>query len=206
MNMRFLKLGKGMVRMTPFKRRGLFFLADSLLISFSLYASFWLRFDGAIPADLVRKFPFYFGLALIVKITFLAIFGMYSISWRFFGLRDLRKFIGAVSVASISLGAVYIGFRYRGSFSGFPRAVILADYVITLGALGVLRISKRAIIEYLSSSGRMIHGRTRVLVVGAGDAGSAIGRDMLINKKSKYFPVGYVDDNLSKKGMNIHGI
>ena len=206
MNMRFMKLGKGMVRMTPFKRRGLFFLADLLLISFSLYASFWLRFDGAIPADFVRKFPFYFGLALIVKISFLAIFGMYSISWRFFGLRDLRKFIGAVSVASIGLGAVYIGFRYRGPFSGFPRAVMLADYVITLGVLGALRISKRAVIEYFSKSGKMRRGRSPVLIVGAGEAGSAIGRDMLINKKSKYFPMGYIDDDLSKVGMNIHGI
>lgn len=206
MNMRFMKLGKSMVRMTPFKRRELFFLADLLLISFSLYASFWLRFDGAIPADFVRKFPFYFGLALIVKISFLAIFGMYSVSWRFFGLRDLRKFIGAVSVASISLGAVYIGFRYRGPFSGFPRAVMLADYIITLGVLGALRISKRVVIEYFSKSGKMRRGRSPVLIVGAGEAGSAIGRDMLINKKSKYFPVGYIDDDLSKVGMNIQGI
>jgi FlaA1/EpsC-like NDP-sugar epimerase len=201
-----MKLGKGMFRMTPFERRGLFFLADSLLISFSLYVSFWLRFDGAIPADFVRKFPFYFGLALIVKISLLAVFGMYSISWRFFGLRDLRKLIGAISIASIGLGAIYLVFHYRGPFSGFPRSVMLADYVITLGFLGALRISKRAVIEYFSKSGKMRRGRSPVLIIGAGEAGSAIGRDMLINKKSKYFPVGYIDDDLSKVGMNIHGI
>ena len=206
MNMRFMKLGKGVVRMTPFKRRALFVLADSLLISFSLYASFWLRFDGAIPADFVRKFPFYLGLALILKISFLAVFGMYSVSWRFFGLRDLQKFIGAVSVASISLGAIYMAFHYRGPFSGFPRAVMLADYVITLGFLGGLRISKRAVIEYLSKSGKITHGHARILIVGAGNAGSSIGRDMLVSKKSNYFPIGYIEDDLSKRGMSIHGI
>ncbi len=206
MTIRLSKLREGISRITPLKRRGLFFLADSLLISFSLYASFWLRFDGAIPADFVRKFPFYFWLALILKISFLAIFGMYSVSWRFFGLRDLRKLIGAVSIASIGLGAVYLIFHYRGPFSGFPRSVMLADYVITLGVLGALRISKRAVIEYLSKSGKMTHGRSRVLIVGAGDAGSTIGRDMLISKKSKYFPIGYIDDDLSKRGMSIHGI
>ncbi|MCX5843967.1 MAG: polysaccharide biosynthesis protein, partial [Deltaproteobacteria bacterium] len=206
MSMRFSKLKEGIGRVTPFKRRVFFFLGDSLIIAFSMYGSFWLRFDGAIPADFVRKFPFYFGLALIVKISFLAIFGMYSVSWRFFGLSDLVKLIAAVSTASLVLAAIFLGFRTRGPLAGFPRAVMLADYVITLGALGVLRISKRAIIEYLSKSGRMRHGRTLVLIVGAGDAGSAIGRDMLINKKSKYFPVGYIDDDLSKVGMSIHGI
>lgn len=204
--MRLSKLRESILRITPLKRLAFFFLGDSVLIGLSLYASFWLRFDGAIPAEFARKFPVYLGLALIVKVSFLAAFGMYKISWRFFGLTDLQKLVAAVSMASLSLVTVYLGFRTRGPFSGFPRAVILADYVITLGAIGVLRISKRAIIEYLSKSGRMQHGRTRILLVGAGQAGSAIGRDMLINKKSKYFPVGYIDDDLSKRRMSIHGI
>ena len=206
MNMRLSKLRENKLRITPLKRRVLFFLGDSILIGFSLYASFWLRFDGAIPAEFARKFPGYFGLALIVKVSFLAAFGMYKVSWRFFGLSDLQKLIAAVSMASLGLVAVYLSFRTRGPFSGFPRAVMLADYVITLGTLGMLRISKRAIIEYLSKSGRMQHGRTRILIVGAGQAGSAIGRDMLINNKSKYFPIGYIDDDLSKRRMRIHGI
>jgi len=192
--------------MTPLKRLAFFLLADSLLIAFSLYVSFWLRFDGAIPAEYILKFPAYLGLALVVKISFLAAFGMYKVSWRFFGLSDFVKLIAAVSTASLVLALIYLGFRTRVPFAGFPRAVMLADYVVTLGALGVLRISKRAVIEYISKSGRMRHGRTRILIVGAGDAGSVIGREMLINKKSKYFPVGYIDDDPSKRGMNIHGI
>jgi FlaA1/EpsC-like NDP-sugar epimerase len=206
MNMSYLKLKENILRMTPLKRRVFFFLADSLLVTFSLYASFWLRFDGAIPANSAQKYPAYLGLSLIVKISILAAFGMYNISWRFFGLSDFIKLIAAVSLASFVLVAVFLGFRAPGPVSGFPRAVMLADYVITLGALGLLRISKRAVIEYLSKSGRMRHGRTRVLIVGAGDAGSAIGRDMLVSKKSKYFPVGYIDDDSSKRGMSIHGI
>ena len=141
MSMRFSKLREGLVRMTPRKRLVFFLLADSLLSAFSLYASFWLRFDGAIPAEFARKLPVYLGLALIVKITILAVFGMYSVSWRFFGLSDFVKLIAAVSTATIVLAAIYLGFRTRGPFAGFPRSVMLADYVITLGFLGVLRIS-----------------------------------------------------------------
>lgn len=199
-------LRQGVLQMTPFKRVVFFLLADSIVIVFSLYASFWLRFDGAIPSEFALKIPACLGLALIVKIASLTGFGMYKISWRFFGLSDLLKLIAAVSVSSLVLAALYLGFRTRGLFSGFPRAVILVDFVLSLSALGVLRISKRAVIEYLNKSGRIRHGRTRILIVGAGDAGSAIGREMLINKKSKYFPVGYIDDDLSKQGMSIQGI
>ena len=206
MNTRLSKLRESIVLVTPLKRRVFFFLADSLLIAFSLYASLWLRFDGAIPAEYIFRLPAYFGLALIVKISFLSAFGMYKISWRFFGLSDLVRLIAAVSSASLVLATVFLGVRTSELFAGFPRAALLADYVITLGVLGLLRISKRAVIEYLSKQGKMRHGRTRILIVGAGEAGSAIGRDMLINKKSKYFPVGYVDDDLSKRGMKIHGI
>ena len=206
MNMRFSKLKEAIVRMTPLKRRIFFFLADSLLITLSLYASFWLRFDGAIPRGHILKFPAYLGLTLALKISLLAIFGMYNMSWRFFGLGDLQKLAAAVTLASLGLVAVHLVSQSGGPFSGFPRAVILADYVISLGALGLLRISKRAVIEHLSKPGKMRHGQTRILIVGAGAAGSAIGREMLVNKNSKYFPVGYIDDDLSKLRMSIQGI
>src|SRR4030042_6822010 len=149
MNKRFSKLKEGMFQMTPLSRLAFVFLADLLLIAFSLYASFWLRFDGAIPAEYKIKLPAYFGLVLLVKVSLLAAFGMYKISWRFFGLSDLVKLIAGVSTASLVLAAVYLSFRPGGTLSGFPRAVILADYVITLGSLGVLALSKRALLEYI---------------------------------------------------------
>ena len=200
------KVMKRIVRITPLKRLIFFLAADSILITFSLYSSFWLRFDGAVPAEYMEKIPAYLALTLAVKLSFIAAFGLYKASWRFFGLSDFVKLISAISAASICLAAIYLGFRTRGPFAGFPRTVMLADYVITLGTLGLLRISKRAIIEYFGKSAKLRAGRSRVLIVGAGAAGSAIGRDMLVTRKSKYFPVGYVDDNPSKKGMSIHGI
>jgi len=193
-------------RLNMFKRRLFFLIADSMLIAGAVFISFWLRFDGAIPALYLNNLKYYVALALAVMLTMLLVHGMYDISWRFFGLKDLLKLFSAITISSIVLGFALFVFKTYLPIPTFPRSVLLVDYILTLGSIGVLRISKRAVIEYLSRVGRMRHGRTQILIVGAGEAGSAIGRDMLINKKSKYFPIGYIDDDLSKRGMNIHGI
>jgi len=195
-----------LVRINMFKRRLFFLIADSILIAWAVFVSFWLRFDGAIPAAYLNNLKYYIALALAVMLTMLLVHGMYDISWRFFGLKDLLKLFSAITLSSVLIGLAFFLFKGYLAFPTLPRSVLLVDYVLTLGSVGVLRISKRAAIEYVSKAGRMRHGRTRILIVGAGDAGSAIGREMLINKKSKYFPVGYIDDDPSKRGMNIHGI
>jgi FlaA1/EpsC-like NDP-sugar epimerase len=75
-----------------------------------------------------------------------------------------------------------------------------------MGFIGSLRISKRVVKDYFNKAGRMKRGRTKILIIGAGSAGVQIGREMFNNRKSKYFPVGYIDDDPAKKGLNINGI
>ena len=197
---------KTLFRLTLLKRRIFFLVSDAVLIAGSMFLSFWIRFDGAIPDSYSANLKNYIAIALAVKLTILLVHDMYDVSWRFFGLKDLLKLFSAVTLSSLVLGLAAVLYKSSDYMPTLPRSVVLVDYLLTLGSIGVLRISKRAVIEYIGKSRRMMRGRARVLIVGAGDAGSVIGRDMLVNKQSKYFPVGYIDDNPSKKGMSIHGI
>lgn len=200
------RLEASLFRLTLFKRRLFFLASDAVIIAGSLFLSFWLRFDGVIPEVYAVNLKYYVAIALAVKLAILLVHDMYDVSWRFFGLKDALKLFSAITLSSLVLGLAAVLYRGTEYFPTLPRSVVLVDYLLTLGSIGVLRISKRAIIEYLGKSRRMRQGRSRVLIVGAGDAGSSIGRDMLVTKKSKYFPVGYVDDDKSKIGMSIHGI
>jgi FlaA1/EpsC-like NDP-sugar epimerase len=195
-----------LLRVTRAKRRTFFLVADAVLIAGAMYLAFWLRFDGAIPPPYKSNLRYYIELALVIKLALLFLHGLYDISWRFFGLKDLLKLFSAVTLSSLVIGAASLLYKSTAFFPTLPRSVVLVDYVLTLGTIGVLRISKRAVIEYLGKGARARHGRLRTLIVGAGDAGSTIARDMLINKKSKYFPIGFIDDNLSKRGMSIQGV
>jgi FlaA1/EpsC-like NDP-sugar epimerase len=199
------QLGR-LFRLTPLKRRIFFLVSDSTLIAASMFVSFWLRFDGTIPGVYSINLIFFISIALVIKLTVLLGCGLYDVSWRFFGLKDLLKLVGAITLSSVVIGLAALLYKGTRYFPTLPRSVLLVDYLLTLGAIGVLRISKRAAVEYLGKSRRMLQGKARVLIVGAGDAGSSIGRDMLVNKKSRYYPIGYIDDDLSKKGISIHGI
>ena len=86
------------------KRRTFFLLSDAALIAASMFASFWVRFDGVIPEVYAANLKYYIAIALAVKLIILLVHDMYDVSWRFFGLKDLLKLFSAVTLSSIVLG------------------------------------------------------------------------------------------------------
>ena len=197
---------KELFRVTVWKRRAFFLLADILIISFSLYAGFWLRFDGKIPEENLTRFPFYLLVALAVKLILLRLSGMYGFSWRFFSVLDQGRLTTALTLSSLIMAGIFLGFRRSAALGGMPRSVLLVDYVISLAMMTALRISKRVFREYLRKRERVLKGRSRVLIFGAGEAGNSIAQEMLRNPKSAFVPVGFVDDDLAKKGLSLNGV
>ena len=83
----------------------------------------------------------------------------------------------------------------------YPRSIYLIDTLLLITALGAFRDARRAWRESWPQG----HAK-KVLVVGAGDAGEMIVRDMRHNPRHEYEPVGLVDDDPSKRGEQIHGV
>jgi len=196
------------LKKTSFKRRVFFFVSDAIFISFSIYASFWLRYNGVFPENSTQTLLLYILLALIIKLSFLIFYNLYDISWRFVSMEDLIKIFKALSIATIFLGMTMFFLRVYTQFKAlpFPRSTLLVDYLISFFLIASLRISKRAILEGIKSTFKSKEGKTKVLIYGAGGAGEQIVREMLRKKNSNYFPVGFVDDSPTKQGIIIHGI
>jgi FlaA1/EpsC-like NDP-sugar epimerase len=96
-------------------------------------------------------------------------------------------------------------------FVGFPRAVLVIDWVLSLLAVGGVRFSLRLLAEtraqHLAGGGkRGSSRRQRVLIVGAGDAGAMVVRELQKNPQINQIPVGFLDDNPSKQKQQIHGV
>ena len=185
------------------KRVFLFLIGDVLLLSLALYGAFLLRFEGQIPQQNLARLGFYMLIVLGVKLPIFYLMGLYRMSWAYVSFNELIAVFKAVNLSSVVLGAVFFIIRGEQIGGTFPRSILVLDYFLTLFAIGGLRSAKRiylGLFRGFSSQGK------RVLVVGAGDAGEQIVRAMLQEKRSQYFPVGFVDDDPAKQGIAIHGV
>jgi len=174
---------------------------DAVLIALALYLSFFARFEGQIPDQWLGNLGAFLGVALAIKLLVFYLFGLYRMSWAYVSFSELVSVFKAVSTSSILLGTLY--FLLQGEGWSFPRSILILDYFLTLFLIGGVRSAKRIYTGWFGGvSGR---GR-RALIVGAGDAGEQVLRAMLSEKRSRYLPVGFVDDDEAKQGMSIHGV
>lgn len=122
-------------------------------------------------------------------------------TWQRAGLLDLRLLARAVALATLVMFAA--GFLFQ-QWLQLPRSVPLLAGVLGLLLLGGVRLSARLIHE----SGRAQQGgeRKRVLIVGAGDAGSLIAREMQRHPEAGLHPIGFVDDEPRKRGQRMVGL
>jgi len=167
-----------------------------VLAVFSSTLAVWLRFDGIIPAALMAAyFQTLPALLLLRFVTFFA-FGLYGGLWRYTGVWDLSRIVLAVLVSS---AAIYLTLYRPLGPAIYPRSIIIIDSLLLISMIGGIRLAWRI----LPSAVRGRQGR-RVLIVGAGDAGEMIVREM--RKRSGYEPVGFIDHDPGKRGRTIHGV
>ncbi len=182
-------------------------LLDLPLIAVAAFGAFALRFDWVF-LTYRREFPWFLIAALLIKPTVLYMFGMYGRYWRYATATDLVAVTIASIAASVAM-AVYVGlgtaFHTTGDFS---RAVLPIDWLLTLALIGGMRMSVRIIGEAQQKAQRAATAGTlkRVLVIGAGEAGAMVVRELQRNPQLGIMPVGFLDDAPAKLGKWIGGV
>ncbi|MCS7187129.1 MAG: nucleoside-diphosphate sugar epimerase/dehydratase [Armatimonadota bacterium] len=184
--------------------RGLFFLfSDAILLSAAFYLAFWFRFEGAIPEKEWQVLWIFLPAILPLKIFWNALFRLYNIEWALVGMPELLRVLKASTVSSLCLTAAVFSLQYYTNALLVPRSVIFLDWLLSFIFIASLRVSKRLYLYDLRA--RRSDGKKRVLIVGAGMAGEALVREIR-RTNNQYFPVGFVDDNPSKKGTYIQDV
>jgi FlaA1/EpsC-like NDP-sugar epimerase len=181
----------------------LFLGSDAILFVLAFYLSFYIRFEGAIPDIHLRQFFTYLPVFVGLKIIALYLFQIHRFTWSYVGLYELLKIFKVLTVCSLVLSSLILFLAYEESFKGFPRSIFLIDYALSLIFVGGFMISKRV---YLHDKRYPLLEQKRTLIIGAGNAGEQIVRDMKRTKDSPYLPVAFVDDDPAKKKVMIHGI
>jgi FlaA1/EpsC-like NDP-sugar epimerase len=192
--------------MTPI-RKIIFLLTDIICISFSLVAAIWLKFDKLDPQHihyLLMMIPI---LIPVCIISFWAM-GLYNRTLRFTSIADMVAVFTAVTGCSmLKLSSVYF-------LESFPylSAVFIIDWMLSLILIGSSRIAPRIILNMaeLTPVRNWLFNKTnespkRVLIVGAGQGGESVLREIKRNFNLPISVVGLVDDDPKKLGQIIHG-
>ena len=158
----------------------------------------------------VPSFLWMLGIAVIIRPLVYYFFGIYLRLWRYASIRELLLILSAVTTASIIISGIMLGLFLSKVFPGFPRSVLIIDWLLSIMFAGGLRFIFRLMAENpsLADNSSLIqplHNKL-VLVIGAGDAGAMVVRELQKNPQLNMNPIGFLDDDPSKKDSKIHGV
>ena len=144
-------------------------------------------------------------IALAVKIPVYYFFGLYRRLWVYASTNELRLITVAVTTASVmSSGLMLLLVNFGWIQPGMPRSALGIDWLLSLVLVGGSRLALRILAEQPLSQRR--DSAKRALIVGAGDAGALVARELQKSSLLNLNPIGFLDDDPSKQNQEIYGV
>jgi FlaA1/EpsC-like NDP-sugar epimerase len=167
------------------------------LIFFSLIFAWLLRFEFTLPlrSVLFSAFP----LLALMRVAAIFRYNLLHGYWRYTGVSDAEDVIKAVAVGS---SGFLVAERWVLGITNFPLSIYVIEAVLTTAALGGVRLLSRQLLQAIEQSHATGY-KKQVVIVGAGDAGTMLAGEL---PRSGFTPVGFVDDDLRKKGIKLCGV
>ena len=194
-------------RITEKRRSYLIIIYDIMMIVAGLFLAFILRYDFRIPAGSLIDLGGYLLWALPVKLSVFYFFGLYRGMYRYTSIWDLVNVVKATVTAALIINSVFL---IVPLFRVIPPSILFLDFVFTAGLIALIRLSVRMYFSRVAVTGpkriKNLNANTRLLLLGAGNTGEKIARDILTNFSEDFKIVGFLDDNPGKIGSSIHGI
>jgi UDP-GlcNAc:undecaprenyl-phosphate/decaprenyl-phosphate GlcNAc-1-phosphate transferase len=172
---------------------------DACLIVLSYYTAFLLRYEDQVRqhASLILvSLP----VVMICQLSVLALLKVHQLIWRYVGLDDILRVIVACVLAVLASVTVLVAID---GFRGYSLAVFVLDWLLLVSSISGSRIFFRLLVRWLRP-GAVVSNP--VLIYGAGDGGVLVLRELINNPSLGRTPVGFVDDDPGKQGLQIQGI
>lgn len=177
-----------------------FLLLDGVVLALMPVLALLIRFEGVLPdrelALLLGWLPWFVAISLVVFYAY----GMYHRIWHYARVRDLVAIVGAVS---LSVAIVFVLDIFTGT--RIPRSIYVLSWMLSIGSVGMSRLAFK--INWNNLSYGLDGGiqKKQVLIVGAGDAGAMMMREIEHNDAATMNIVGFIDDDMRKQGSRLSG-
>ena len=175
---------------------------DAIAVAGAFYIALVLRYEFAPPLGSLSQLTLALPLVILVFLGSFALLGIYSRKMKFASFDEVWAIVRATGfVTVIILGCLVL----VGSLRAYvPIGVAISGAAVSLLTLSAMRLGYRLIFERRAQ--RASHAGARVLLVGAGEAGEIIARDMMRNPECGYAPMAFVDDNPFKGNLVLQGV
>lgn len=176
-------------------------ITDIIIVNIAIYMALLLRFDGKIMTHYKEIYYNTFLVLTFIKIIVYIMMGLYSSLWRYASIDELLQifFATAIETALCYLYGEYFNVR-------LPRSVYIISWFITFIFIGGSRLSYR-ILRRLNNLVRFDKSeKSRVMVIGAGEAGSMVIKELKKHDELNSVPVAIIDDDTHKHRSFIHGV
>ncbi len=181
-------------------RRIIIVLSQVCLIIATYYMSCLLSQHFGLDPATRHAFAISLPVLVLIKLGFFYRYGLLSGWWRYVGMSDL---VDITKAAVASTWVFYLLSIFVLKMPGLASSTIVIDLLLTILVIGGARFAVRA---YTEGAYKSFAANRNTLIVGAGAAGSAILRELKQNPTLDYYPIGFVDDDVSKHGVKIHGV
>jgi FlaA1/EpsC-like NDP-sugar epimerase len=176
---------------------------DAIFIALALFLALVLRFEGDLSGQYVQYvnnasylLPYY----IILTIAFMHIFRLYHRMWQYASIGELYGILKATTTSSVLIVLCI----YTIDLPHLPRSVYILTWLLISGFIGGSRLGWRILRDYLVSQ-KNSQGKN-ALIIGAGDGGAMVARELLNNSSLNLNPVGFIDDNRYKQKMAVYDV
>lgn len=181
-----------------------FILLDALILLLTPTLALMLRLDTVIiPQEFWLALVGYTLAALAIRLVVFWKLGLYSRYWKYASVEELLQIGTAVVVSTFILTILVLMVRAIYPPFVFARSILIIDSLLVLLAVGGIRFSVRFMESRRYS---LAEDSQRALIMGAGDAGEKVARELLKTPETKTIPIGFLDDDPLKHNMFIHGL
>ncbi len=184
-------------------RKKMIIFAHVVLFIFAYFLAFALRFDFEIPQNHMTVMLISLPLIIAAQAFIFRWFNLYQGWWRYVSVNDLVLILKASLCSSVAIMVVAHLF-FPGL--GLPRSIAFLDFGLTVFLVGGSRFLIRVFLEgYLGMLPRPDGNSHRVLIIGAGNSGETLTREIHKHPELNYSIVGFLDDSPYKENTRIHG-
>ncbi len=182
-------------------RKILLIIIDAILINLAVYFSLWLRFEGTIPYEYLYNYQLLMPIYTAITLALLVKFKLYQRLWEYASINEIQVILHAVTASML----LFVVFIYLLQLKGLPRSVYILSWGTTIGFICITRFSWRIFRNAVFRSSQKAES-TRVLIVGAGDAGAILARELRMNPRLNRNIIAYVDDDPGKQKMMLNNV